>query len=118
MCLRLLKSEIETQRATCLQQLVGLVTDEEGLGENECSVVNSLRARALAKPVVDGGLTLDSVFWSHSFCSLKQHGLLFQTVTVPSIFSEDQIHRAGMLWAGVGLNVTRGLVTSKLSKWE
>ena len=71
---------------------------------------------------VESGLSmggfLNSVLQTHSFCSLKQYGLLFQTVTVPSAFSEDQTRRAGMHWTGVGLNVTHGLVMCKLSKWE
>ena len=107
---------MKIQRALCLEALVGLAPHEEELGKNECTKVNNLHLHALSNPG-DGGSS-DSVFWTHSFCSLKQHGLLFQTVTVPSTFSEDQIHWAGMLWAGVGLNVTCGLVTSKLSKWE
>ena len=100
----------------CLEALVGLAPHEEELGRNGYTVVNNLHTRVLSIPDVDG--LPYSVFWSHSFCSLKQYGLLFQTITVPSTFSEDQMRQAGMHWTGVGLNVTCGLVTCKLSKWE
>ena len=109
---------MKTQRALCLEALVGLAPHEEELGKNGYTEVNNLHSRVLLNPIADGGLTLDSVLLTLSCCRLKQYRLLFQTVTVPSTFSEDQMRRAGMLWAGVGLNVTRGLVTSKLIKWE
>ena len=59
---------MKTQRTTCLQQLVGLVTDEEGLGKDGYTEVNNLLSRVLLNPIADGGLTLDSILRSHSFC--------------------------------------------------
>ena len=55
------KSEIETQRALCLEVLVGLAPHEEELRKNEYTVVNTLRTRVLSNPDVDGGLPYGSV---------------------------------------------------------
>ena len=48
---------MKTQRTTCLQQLVGLVTDEEGLEKDGYTEVNNLLSRVLLNPIADGGLT-------------------------------------------------------------
>ena len=57
MDLRLEKeSEKKTQRALCLEELVGLALHEEELGKNGQVVVNSLRMHLLVNPG-DGGLT-------------------------------------------------------------
>ena len=82
-------SEIKAQRTLCLEALVGLAPHEEELGKNEYTEVSNLCSCVLSNPVCRWGVDYDSVLWTHSFCSLKQHGLLFQTVTVPSTFSED-----------------------------
>ena len=48
------ESEIETQRALCLEVLVGLAPQEEELGKNEYTVVNNLCTHVLSNP--DDGL--------------------------------------------------------------
>ena len=100
----------------CLERLVSLVFHKEDPGKME-----KLRSKAYAhtcywKPG-DGGSS-DSILQLHSFCRLKQQCLLFQMFTAPSAFTEVQMHRAGMHWAGAGLNVTCGLITCKSIKWE
>ena len=59
MCLRCFcESETKTQRALCLEVLVGLAPHEEELGKNERVVVNILLTHSLANPIGEGGLTM------------------------------------------------------------
>ena len=51
------ESEMKTQRAFCLGELVGLVPHEEELGKDGQVVVNSLCVHLLVNPCGDGGLS-------------------------------------------------------------
>ena len=117
-CLRWRKKpEKKNQRMICLPQLVGLALVKEDLGKmNKLWSITYTRIYWWIRVVMGGCLC--SILWLHSFCRLKQQHLLFQMFTVPSTFTKVQTCRASMHWAGVGLNITHGLVTCKSIKWE
>ena len=100
----------------CLKKLVSLAPHKEELGKMNKSRSTAYARTRCWKPG-DGG-SPDSILQTHFFCRLKQQHLLFQMFTVSSAFTKVQTRRAGMHWAGVGLNVTHGLVMCKLIKWE